>query len=645
MALPIRSYSLNNLLMIIFSLMFIIIIGCLSFIQYSVVADDKSRTFITEIENTDLILNHSVNVLYEALNLYDSRYDYEMEMALKKLSDRYLESDYDINALNLSAYKDEIKSMFPGYLDLYIINSENTIERSTLQSDIGLNFSQFLEFSANLNTIRNGDRFVPDQWVDSVNTPGAYRKYAYIPTSDHRYVLEIGIYSDEFWDARRKIFSYDKLGRELSTQNSDLLAVTFFNRKGEPIDERPGRKAENASVSRYIPYKLLKSEISRVFREKNSTTVNDGNLILQYLYLPSRDQLSPSSNEMNLVAALVFSRDNLEKDLIDYRLLHIGITGFALLISLIFSLYISRYISRPLELIIHDIEKIAGGDFGHSIRITGGGDIDRLGRSIDLMVRRILKDIDEIQKSHATAGEELDRRRMAEEALILANTKLNNLSRINRHDILNQVTCIRGYAYLAENADNLAEAIQYTKDIQRISHQIEDMIAFARDYHLIGVTESSWQDLNDVISHAISKSFEGRISLTMPLTHVSILADSLLQKVFYNLVDNSLVHGGPGAEMIEIRFESTGDTGVIIYLDAGCGIPDTEKERIFIRGVGSGSGLGLFLIREILEVSGMSIRETGLFGSGARFEISVPSDQFRIRGDDHSLDDDKQAVV
>ncbi|MFH0968073.1 MAG: hypothetical protein V1862_10360, partial [Methanobacteriota archaeon] len=121
-AMPIRKYSLNNLLMVIFSLIFIIIIGCLSFIQYSYVADDKSQAFTSEVERTDFILNHSVNVLYEALNLYDSRYDYEMEMVLKRLSDSYTESGSDITALNLSAYKEEINPIFPGYLDLYIIN-------------------------------------------------------------------------------------------------------------------------------------------------------------------------------------------------------------------------------------------------------------------------------------------------------------------------------------------------------------------------------------------------------------------------------------------------------------------------------------------------------------------------------------------
>jgi signal transduction histidine kinase len=139
-----------------------------------------------------------------------------------------------------------------------------------------------------------------------------------------------------------------------------------------------------------------------------------------------------------------------------------------------------------------------------------------------------------------------------------------------------------------------------------------------------------------VITDAIGSSFEGRISLWAPEMHISILADSLLQKVFYNLVDNSLTHGSSGAQEIRIRFEQHEGYGTIIYEDGGSGIADSQKERIFIRGVGSGSGLGLFLIREILEITGMSIQETGTYGSGARFEITVPSNQFRVSDDDTS---------
>jgi signal transduction histidine kinase len=68
---------------------------------------------------------------------------------------------------------------------------------------------------------------------------------------------------------------------------------------------------------------------------------------------------------------------------------------------------------------------------------------------------------------------------------------------------------------------------------------------------------------------------------------------------------------------------------VVRWEDDGVGVPDAEKKRIFERGFGKNTGLGLFLAREILDLTGISIRETGTFGSGARFEMIVPFGSFR----------------
>ena len=54
-----------------------------------------------------------------------------------------------------------------------------------------------------------------------------------------------------------------------------------------------------------------------------------------------------------------------------------------------------------------------------------------------------------------------------------------------------------------------------------------------------------------------------------------------------------------------------------------------EKEVIFERGVGKNTGLGLFLAREILALTGIAVRETGVPGRGARFELVVPPGAFR----------------
>jgi signal transduction histidine kinase len=72
-----------------------------------------------------------------------------------------------------------------------------------------------------------------------------------------------------------------------------------------------------------------------------------------------------------------------------------------------------------------------------------------------------------------------------------------------------------------------------------------------------------------------------------------------------------------------------GEGFAILYQDDGVGIPEQHKEEIFKRGFGSNSGLGLFFSREILDITHISIRETGESGKGVRFELLVPVEGFR----------------
>jgi signal transduction histidine kinase len=68
----------------------------------------------------------------------------------------------------------------------------------------------------------------------------------------------------------------------------------------------------------------------------------------------------------------------------------------------------------------------------------------------------------------------------------------------------------------------------------------------------------------------------------------------------------------------------------LVYEDDGVGIVDDEKEMIFSRGFGKNTGYGLFLIREILSITGFSIHENGTPGNGARFVIRVPQQSYRF---------------
>jgi signal transduction histidine kinase len=69
---------------------------------------------------------------------------------------------------------------------------------------------------------------------------------------------------------------------------------------------------------------------------------------------------------------------------------------------------------------------------------------------------------------------------------------------------------------------------------------------------------------------------------------------------------------------------------VISYIDDGIGIPAEDKARLFRKGFGKNTGLGLFLSREILSITGLAIRETGVPGKGVRFEIIAPKGNYRF---------------
>ena len=83
--------------------------------------------------------------------------------------------------------------------------------------------------------------------------------------------------------------------------------------------------------------------------------------------------------------------------------------------------------------------------------------------------------------------------------------------------------------------------------------------------------------------------------------------------------------------LVRISFTLGDNDLTLVYEDNGTGINPHEKERIFEWGYGKHTGFGLFLSREILAITGLTIKETGEAGKGVRFEITVPPHAFRFR--------------
>ncbi|MBP1928126.1 PAS domain S-box-containing protein [Methanolinea mesophila] len=214
--------------------------------------------------------------------------------------------------------------------------------------------------------------------------------------------------------------------------------------------------------------------------------------------------------------------------------------------------------------------------------------------------------------------------KMTEKSLIEANRKLNLLSSLTRHDIINNLTALRGYVELSMMDDPGQDQLRYLEKMLIIADSITHQISFTSDYQDIGVKSPQWQDVREIIENAAQLIDMQCITLEIGFRDLKVFADPMLEKVFYNLIQNAVAHGG---KITKITFSAHRHTeGVtVVCEDDGIGIPDAEKELIFIRGFGKNTGLGLFLIREILSITGMSIKERGTYGKGARFEIMIPN--------------------
>ena len=220
-------------------------------------------------------------------------------------------------------------------------------------------------------------------------------------------------------------------------------------------------------------------------------------------------------------------------------------------------------------------------------------------------------------------GMDITRQKEAEDALRLTSEKLQILSSITRHDILNHITTVLGFLDFAEGMSVDETQAHYLDRIKTASKNIQRAIEFTREYENLGIEEPRWLQLTSLIN----KVSQGELPIENDCQEVRVFADPMIEKVFYNLYDNTLRHA-EGATGILIHCETDDGDLLIIWEDDGTGVPEEMKERIFSRGFGKNTGFGLFLSREILGITGTTITENGIPGKGARFEIRVRKGHF-----------------
>ncbi|MDD3069714.1 MAG: ATP-binding protein [Methanoculleus horonobensis] len=567
------------------------IICLLSVVDSAVVRQELEANAEASRNQTESGIILAVNLVDAGLKLFDKTLDREMEDEFDLVIAEYERAGRDPGEMDLFRVREELG----GGMDLYIIDEDGVIVNTTYPPDLGLDFRQMPDFYDRITEIRLGDSFAADRVVCGISS-GELRKYAYMPSPDHRYLFELGLAGSEFQQYRAAL-KYREAARELVDENPDVVEIRIFDCLGEMIvgETHPddGRRLEM---------------VRQAYREKTVVEVENATAgeLTRYVFIDMADL--DYASDMSLVVELTYTTRRAEAKLAGMLDRHMGVLLIAFFCIGSLSALGAHHLTRPIRTLIEDADAIACGDLDHPIRVSGDREFVHLAESVSAMVGSLRETIRKTRESeeeivrYSHVLEEQVRVRTA--ALEESNRAANLYLDIMGHDINNANNVANLYADLlqAELAGEPGAEL-----LEKARKGLTKSIAIVHDVNTIQQVQGGVPLLRPIDLDAVIRAEIERYPapITYAGTTVTILADDLLSEVFVNLIGNAVKHGGPAVE-IAVRVEDRGEEVLVSVEDTGPGVPDAVKEHLFermVRGTNStaGTGLGLYICRMLAE--------------------------------------------
>ncbi|MDD1715482.1 MAG: PAS domain S-box protein [Methanolinea sp.] len=379
---PFSFYLVGSIFLILF--MAVVALISVSYLATEETLNDNARTLRQQTEQNFITAFQMKNA---GLRLYEDSLNRRMEKAFTLFLAEYENAGRDPSGMNLERVKSEIG----GEMELYVIDSTATVVYTTYSPDLGLQFRDYAPYFADyLDEIRRSEGFFPDRIVTEKSST-TFRKYAYMPTPDHRFVLELGLAGDEINYPLEQFSLYDEqIANEVTSQNPHVENVRIF-------DVTLRQRINDTSVE--IEDEGLRQTLAAVLLERRTLEQTDpvSKNTRRYIYVDLQDENygSDVSRILEITYTTAPVREALQNTMSFY--LSIGIA--ALVLCSLLALGITRQLTRPISGMVKDLDAIAGGDLDHSLTPPLGSELLQLEESITKMVATLKTTIEELRTS------------------------------------------------------------------------------------------------------------------------------------------------------------------------------------------------------------------------------------------------------
>jgi len=209
-----------------------------------------------------------------------------------------------------------------------------------------------------------------------------------------------------------------------------------------------------------------------------------------------------------------------------------------------------------------------------------------------------------------------------------------------RHDIFNKNEIALGYIGLLEKTNLTKKQKGYLKKIRDAISDSNKLIENIRKAEEIRRSKSELHPINaKEVAENVIESFEEEIAkkginVSFEIDDVFIEADNLLKEVFANLIKNAIEHAN--CKNIKIYGEYANNNYIIYVEDDGKGIEKEDISKIFEEGWrkgGGGSGLGLYIVKKLMERYKGKIDVESVIGKGTKFILCFPLHRKKVKGE------------
>jgi len=514
----------------------------------------------------------------------------------------------------------DLKSQLGGKMDLYVINSDNVVEYTTYTKDLGLDFKKWHEYVELFEKIRQQGEFFSGGLATEART-GTIRTFAYKPTPDGKYLLELGLQSTEFRDLLGEL-DLVRITARLQKLNPSLNQVRIFSRHG---DYSLGSVQKTDETTRTIVQKVYESQKS------HQKTDPDRKLHTKYLFVNLKEEDAGSeATDPSKVIEVTYNTTLIDEGLQRTASFHFILSVIAIILSIIFTFIISAWITRPIQNIVDSVNIIARGNLQHHINVKTNNELKLLKQSITIMVDNMIVYINKIKQQNEEL-KELDK---------LKDDFLSNTS----HELRTPLNGIIGIAdsMIDGAAGSLpSKAIENLSMIvlsgRRLSNLVNDVLDFSKLKHKnidLQIKPVEMKVVTEVVL-TLSKPLVNNKKIEIVnniMEDVVVDADeNRIQQILHNLVSNAIKFTEDG--MIEVSSRVEGNYAVIEVKDSGIGISPSKIQRVFTpfeQADGSisrqygGTGLGLSITKQLVELHGGEIWIQSRVGLGTQVSFTLP---------------------